>query len=77
MQEGKDFKGLMSPETEKTLGAKLKFKNAIAEAVDDPFISIVDNNIFEPLSKKLPSNILPFVVEALAAVIDEMPEIEI
>ena len=72
-----EFKGLMSPETEKMAGAKFKFKNVIVEAVDDLFISIVDNNILDPLAKKLPPEILSVVREALAAVIQEMPVIEI
>lgn len=69
--------GLMSPETEKQAGAKFKFKNVVAETVDDTLIKIIDNNIFHPLSKKLPPDIKDVVVSALAQVIEEMPVIEI
>lgn len=69
--------GLMSPETQKKAGAKFKFKNKIAELVDDPLIAIVDDKIFHPLSLKLPPDIRPMVIAALAQVIAEMPEIEI
>lgn len=69
--------GLMSPETQKKAGAKFKFKNKIAELVDDPLIGIVDDKILHPLSKKLPPDIRLVVIAALEQVIDEMPEIEI
>ena len=69
--------GLMSPETEKLAGKKFKFKNVIAETVDDPLIKIIDNNILHPLSLKLPDDIREVVIAALAQVIEEMPEIEI
>ena len=73
----RDFKGAMSPETEKAAGAKFKFANKLIEMVDDPAIKIVDNYILDPLLKKLPEDVQDMVVEALAVVIDEMPEIEI
>ena len=73
----RDFKGAMSPETEKTLGAKFKFRNKIAELVDDPLVKVIDNNVLDPLIKKLPEDIADIVVETLAAVIDEMEVIEI
>lgn len=73
----RDFKGAMSPETEKELGAKFKFKNKIAELVDDSLIKIVDNNILDPLIKKLPEDIANVVIETLAVVIEEMPTVEI
>lgn len=69
--------GLMSAETEKQLGAKLKFKNKTAELVDDTLIRIIDNRLLQPLSMKLNPDIKAEVIEALAAVIEEMPEIEI
>lgn len=69
--------GLMSPETEKLAGKKFKFKNVIAETVDDPLIKIIDNNILHPLSLKLPDDIREVVIAALAQVIEEMPEIEV
>lgn len=72
-----EFKGLMSPETEKKLGAKLKFKNKIAELVDGPLVTIIDNRIFCPLAQKLPADIRKVLVEALEKVIDEMDEIEV
>jgi len=72
-----EIKGLMSPETEKALGKKLKFKNVVLEVVDDPLIKIIDNSILDPLSEKLPEDILTVVRAALAEVIEEMPEMEV
>ena len=69
--------GLMSSETEKELGKKLKFKNSILEIVDDPLVKIIDNKVLHPLAQKLPPDILPVVIAALAEVVSEMPEIEI
>lgn len=71
------FEGLMDPEREKTLGVKLKFKNKIAELVDDPLIRIIDNKLLEPLAKKLPPDVREVVSAALGEVIDEMEPIEI
>ena len=72
-----EFKGAMSPETEQKLEEKLKFKNKIIEAVDGIIIKTVDNQLLSPLVEKLPDDIKPIVIETLAAVIDEMPELEI
>ena len=72
-----EFKGLMSPETEKLAGKKLKFRNAIAEIVDDPAIALIDNNLLEPLARKLSPEVREVVTLALAEVVAEMPEIEI
>ena len=72
-----EFKGAMSPETEKKLGEKLKFKNVIAELVDDPLIKIIDDKLLAPLVDKLPADIKPVLIDALAEVINEMEPIEI
>ena len=72
-----DFKGAMSPETEKELGEKFKFQNAILEIVDDPLITIIDNNLFDPLMKKLPAEYSQIFISALAEVVSEMNPIEI
>lgn len=72
-----EFKGAMSPETEQKLEEKLKFKNKIIEAVDGIIIKTVDNQLLSPLVEKLPDDIKPIVIETLAAVIEEMPELEI
>lgn len=72
-----EFKGAMSPETEKKLEEKLKFKNKIIEAVDGIAIKTIDDQLLSPLVAKLPEDMQPVVIEALAAVIDEMPEVEI
>ena len=69
--------GLMSPETQKMLGDKLKFKNVILELVDDPLIRILDDNVLQPLSKKLKPDVKEVVVSALAEVVNEMSTIEI
>jgi hypothetical protein len=72
-----EFKGAMSPETEKKLDSKLKFKNKLIEAVDGLAVKTVDNYLLSPLIEKLPEDVRPVVIEALAAVVDEMPEVEI
>ena len=72
-----EFVGAMSPETEKLLGEKLKFKNKILELVDDPLITIIDNKLLSPLVKKIPVEYQDVVKEALAAVVVEMTPIEI
>jgi len=69
--------GLMSPETEKTLEQKLVFKNKIIELLDKPILGLLDNKLFHPLSLKLEPDVRAVVIEALAAVIDEMEPIEI
>ena len=73
----RNFKGAMSPETEKLAGKKFKFANKIVELVDDTAIKTVDNYILDPLLKKLPEDIQDMVVEALEVVIEEMPEVVI
>ena len=62
-----EFKGVMSPETEKKLEEKLKFKNKIIEAVDGIAIKTIDNNLLSPLLAKLPEEVKPVFIEALAA----------
>ena len=70
-------KVLMTKETVKELGAKLKFKNVVFEAVDDPVLLLVNNSLLSKIAEKLPEDILPLVQETIANVIHEMPEIEI
>jgi hypothetical protein len=70
-------KKIMTKETAKALGAKLKFKNKLYEAVDDPTISLINNLILDKIAEKLPDEVLLVVQETIAMVIDEMPEIEI
>lgn len=72
-----EFKGAMSPETEKTADEKFKFKNFFLEAADGTFIKVVDNYLFDPLLQKLPEEMQSAVKTALAEVIAEMPVVEI
>ena len=70
-------KKLMTKETIKALGAKLKFKNKIAEAADDPLLNMFNNLVLDKVAEKLSDEVLNVVVEALETVIEEMPEVEI
>jgi len=72
-----DEKYLMSKETTKKLGDKLKFNNKIAEAFDDTALNLLNKLVLNKIAAKLPEDILPVVQEALITVIEEMPEIEI
>lgn len=67
----------MTKETIKALGAKLKFKNKLVEAADDPGLNLINNLILDKVAEKLSDEVLAVVQEALITVIDEMPEIEI
>lgn len=73
----RDFKGAMSPETERLADEKFKFKNVILEAGDQTAIRLIDNHLLEPLLSKLPEDIQDLVVSGLAEVIKEMPVVEI
>lgn len=70
-------KKLMTKETVKALGAKLKFKNKLIEAVDDPALNLINNLILDKVAEKLTDEILAVMQETIATVIEEMPEIEI
>lgn len=73
----RDFKGALSPETEKLADKKFKFKNKIIEAGDKTLIKLIDNNLFEPLMNKLSEEVQDMIVEGFASVIEEMDVIEI
>lgn len=60
-------KGFLTPEQEKVLDELIELKG-IAEALDGPAISLIDNQGLERLKEKLPVETLPVVYE----VIDEI-----
>ena len=70
-------KKLMTKETIKALGAKLKFKNKLIEVADDPTLNLINNLILDKVAEKLTDEALAIVQETIATVIEEMPEIEI
>jgi hypothetical protein len=72
-----EITGLMSPETEKELADKLKFRNKILEIVDDPLVRIFDNKLLQPLKQKLPVEYHAVIIGALKEVVHEMEPIEI
>lgn len=70
-------KKLMTKETVKALGVKLKFKNKLIEVADDPALNLINNLILNKVAEKLSDEVLTVVQETIATVINEMPEIEI
>lgn len=74
---GNDFKGALSPDSEKLLDSKLKFKNTWAELGDGYLIKILDNKLLSKVIQKLDGETADLVKTVLAEVIEEMPEVEI
>jgi len=60
-------KGFLTPEQEKVLDELVELKG-IAEALDGPAITLIDNQGLERLKEKIPAEVLPIVYE----VIDEI-----
>lgn len=46
-------KGILTPDQEKTLDKLVKFNNKVAEAIDGPAITLVDNQVIERLKQNL------------------------
>lgn len=73
-----EIKGSMSKETEKKLDSKFKFQSKWLELADGYLISIIDNKLLNPVLMKLKTEEeRDNVRNALAAVIEEMPTVEI
>ena len=70
-------KVIMTKETAKLLGQKLKFQNNVAEIIDDTAINLLNKLILNKLAQKLSDDLLAVIQEAVRSTIEEMPEIEI
>jgi hypothetical protein len=64
-------KGFLTPEQEKLLD-KLIVLKGIAEALDGPAISLMDNVVVEKRKEKIPAEHLPLVYEIIDEIFDAL-----
>jgi len=63
-------KGILTPEQEKTLEGLVKLNNKIAESLDGPAITLIDNQLIERLKAKLEVKYPGATVEFVYPIVD-------